>query len=497
MIAKVSRGADGAGLARYLFGQGRENEHADQRVIAASVGVEVPHSVALNRDEILELGRQLDCPQAMFDVDVKDGHIWHLSLANPAGDRSLSDAEWSRIAHETMDRLGFSESAEHAGCPWVAIGHGLSTAGNEHIHVAVSLVREDGTKASIWQDRVTLSSACGEFERAYGLTIVDGRSREGLPGVSRAEDELARRRGRAEPEREMLARQVRAASVAARDEAEFVRRLRAEGVIVRPRFARGGEREVVGFSVALRPAQPGQEVTWYGGGRLAKDLALPRLREQWEHSPTAAAEWKAERSAGGREERVLAREGWSVAVDRVAEVGRHLDRLALADAPRWAAAARETAGVVSQLAVRLEERPGELAHAAQVLARSAQIDRGGLHVVRDGPVLALGDVAAVARQANGTGQDAGLLLTELAGTTERLSAHHADRGQTYQAAQVRGAAADLAAVAARWAAVSRALPNDWAMSKVIGGELDQDMTEEERMLRERMSDRDRDRGLER
>ena len=109
--------------------------------------------------------------------------------------------------------------------------------------------------------------------------------------------------------------------------------------------------------------------------------------------------------------------------------------------------------------------------------------------------LALGDVTAVARQANGTGRDAGALLTELAGTTDRLSAHHAARGETYQAAQVAAAGADLAAVGARWAAVSRALPNDRAVAKVIGGELDEDLADEERMLREGMRGRDRDRGF--
>jgi hypothetical protein len=138
------------------------------------------------------------------------------------------------------------------------------------MHVAVALIREDGTKAGIWQDRVVLSSACGDFERAYGRTIVDGRNRDGLPGVSRAEDELTRRWGRAEPERETWARQVCAASVAARDQAEFVRRLRAEGVIARPRFAQGSTPEVVGYSVALRPAQSGQEPTWLGDGRSAR-----------------------------------------------------------------------------------------------------------------------------------------------------------------------------------------------------------------------------------
>ena len=75
-------------------------------------------------------------------MDVADGYIWHLSLTNPAGDRELSDGEWGSVVKETMDRLGFSSAPGKAPCPWVAVRHGRSAAGNDHVHVAVSLVRE-------------------------------------------------------------------------------------------------------------------------------------------------------------------------------------------------------------------------------------------------------------------------------------------------------------------------------------------------------------------
>ena len=39
---------------------------------------------------------------------------------------------------------------------------------HDHVHVAVSLVREDGTKASIWRDRVRMSELCAESERRLG-----------------------------------------------------------------------------------------------------------------------------------------------------------------------------------------------------------------------------------------------------------------------------------------------------------------------------------------
>ena len=202
-------------------------------------------------------------------------------------------------------------------CPWVAVRHGRSTAGNDHIHMAVSLVREDGTKASVWRDRVRLSELCGDVERRLGLTVVDGRQRGGLPAPGRPETEASHRRGRPEAERTSLARLVRAAGVLSRDEAEFVRRLRAGGALARPRYGPGGRTEVGGYSVALRPSQDGQALVWFGGGHLGGDLSLPALRAGWRTSPEVARaaleEWRGGRhgQSGGRETVVQASAGWA------------------------------------------------------------------------------------------------------------------------------------------------------------------------------------------
>jgi hypothetical protein len=77
------------------------------------------------------------------------------------------------------------------------------------------------------------------------------------------------------------------AAVASLDEGEFVRRLRRGGVLIRPRFAAGRDDVVAGYSVALRPSGEDRPV-WYGGGRLARDLTLPRLRKGWPDSPHTA-----------------------------------------------------------------------------------------------------------------------------------------------------------------------------------------------------------------
>ena len=56
-----------------------------------------------------------------------------------------------------------------------------------------------------------------------------------------------------------------------RDEAEFVRRLRAGAVLARPRYAQGGRSEVVGYSIALRPIRDGAQPIWFGGVLILVD----------------------------------------------------------------------------------------------------------------------------------------------------------------------------------------------------------------------------------
>src|SRR5207244_11456232 len=160
-------------------------------------------------------------------------HVWHVSLSNPAGDRVLSDAEWADIAEDLMDRLGFAGAPGRAPCPWVAIHHGASAEGNDHIHIAVSLVREDGTKASVHNDRINVGRACCHYERTYGLTVVEGRMGGARHGRTAAEAQTEKQRRAHRPEthparpaRAVLESTVRAAAVASSDEAEFVRRLR-------------------------------------------------------------------------------------------------------------------------------------------------------------------------------------------------------------------------------------------------------------------------------
>jgi hypothetical protein len=292
----------------------------------------------------------------------------------------MSDQEWAEVAQVVMSTMGF-EGEGLASAAWVAIGHGVSAQGNQHIHVAGSIVRHDGSVVKIWQDRKTLSRICHEIELTYGLNVVEGREGIGMPGLSRAELERAAREQLAEPPRITLARIVRAASVASKDEAEFVRRLRGSGALVRPRFEIGGEEGVVGYSVAIRTAE-GEKPIWFGGGKQAKDLTLPSLRQYWEVSAdqrkAAVAEWGVIRSTfRGREAVRGGPADWQRAVTRTEKIVETLKSVPMSDLAAWRGAAREAAGVLAAWSRRFEgDNPGPMAAAADALARSAQYRRG-------------------------------------------------------------------------------------------------------------------------
>jgi hypothetical protein len=336
----------------------------------------------------------------------------------------------------------------------VAVGHGTSTNGNQHIHIAASLVRGDGLGVNLWQSKRTLSRVCAELEYTYGLSVVEGREGRGMPGLSRAELERTAREQLTEPPRVTLARLVREASVASKDEAEFVRRLRGSGVLVRPRFETGGQGAVVGYSVALWTTG-GVAPIWFGGGKLAKDLTLPHLRQFWgvpnDDRKAAVVKWSATKTvATGREVLRGHPDDWQRAV---AGVERSLERLRAvptSDLAAWRGAAREAAGVFAAWSRRLEGKsPGPLAATADALARSAQSRSGELAPER-GAVRDFRGVAAIVAQSQ-LSRDSpmawAMLINQLGRTLRTICDAHAARGETEMAKLlVDGLSAEIASL---------------------------------------------------
>lgn len=404
MIPNITRGSRIVGLMAYLAGEGRANEHTEQHLVAGDHAIMARHGYAvLGAAAAREIGVALDTPRVAYGVEVTRqvrvadpatgelhsdriaADVWHCSLSLRAEEGELSDEQWGAIAQQFVDRMGFTEASGKAPCRWVAVRHGLSKNGNDHVHVVVSLVREDATKASTHNDHKRAQDACRELERDYGLVPLDARERGmGERGVKPGEVARAQRTGAVEVEAHRLERTVRAAATASVDEGEFVRRMRRAGVLIRPRFASGRDDVVAGYSVALRPTA-GQEPVWFGGGRLARDLTLPRLREGWPDSPQSARgavdEWRATSKnpwqyrpvAPGREEHEADPELWKRYGFEIQELRAQLRDVPATDRATWAHVARETAGAFAAWSQRVETTPGPLAQTARELARSAHI----------------------------------------------------------------------------------------------------------------------------
>ncbi|GAA4289110.1 relaxase/mobilization nuclease domain-containing protein [Georgenia daeguensis] len=564
MIPHIVRGDRMAGLMVYLAGPGRRNEHTEPHLVAGDSALLAWHDDnELDRDAALAIAKHLDRPHKALGVDVmtgvyerqvvghddagkrifknvkvgeKDAHVWHCSLSLRPEEGMLTDEQWSTIATEFIRRMGFDDhEGTKAPCRWVAVRHGLSAKGNDHVHLAVNLVREDGTKASTHNDYRRVQEVARELERDYDLLPLSPNEYETARAHTRAEWERARRgdgrvpwdeltnelqdaevrkqfateqawqraltgrdrhgpadtaeraydpaereaqaRGRAcakhernrrhgggvvpwdklptaekqaritaelradEPRR-ALARIVRGCSTAAADEAEFVRRMRRAGLLVRPRFADGRTDVVTGYSVATRP-EAGERPVWYGGGHLARDLTLPRLRQAWPDTP-AAGEWTAAKRnrrpvTPGREAGEVDPRLWEQYAREVTALREQLRAVPIHDRDTWAQVARDTAGAFAAWSHRVETVPGPLAATADALAKSAQLRRQSVHPKASGKA-SIGGVAMLLASATTAGQGAvaeAALLRQLVMLAQAVYAMHRASAEHHRAAQIR------------------------------------------------------------
>ncbi|WP_211225699.1 relaxase/mobilization nuclease domain-containing protein [Nocardioides alkalitolerans] len=454
-MPNVTKGDRMAGLLVYLTGPGRSNEHTEPHLVAGDEALMMWHDDdSLGRDSALAIARHLERPRKAFGVDVAGGHVWHCSLSLAAREGQLSDETWGAIASDFVRAMGFDDNeGTKAACRWVAVHHGLSTNDNDHIHIAVNLVREDGTKATTHKDYSRVQAASRALEIKYDLeTLESVQAERATRGYDPAEREAqARSRARARYDREhagdtaagttgeqtggprwedltgdaraalvaaemrtdeprfLLALKVRGSASASRSEGEFVRRIRRDGLLVQARFAHGRTDVVTGYSVAERP-QYGERPIWYGGGHLGRDLTLPRLRDGWEDTPTGASEAAAEWAAAKRGRRVVApgRENveptpaqWAAQAERVEQLVERLRAVPVTDRDTWATVARQSAGALAAWSNATEAVPGELAAASEVLSRSAQTYRRTVRPQKAGTVALSGAAMLFASVAHG------------------------------------------------------------------------------------------------
>lgn len=497
MMPNVVRGDRMGGLMVYLTGPGRANEHTEPHLVAGDPSMMAWHDDnELGRDDALAIARHLDRPRRAFEVDVTGGHVWHCSLSLRAEEGQLTDEKWREVSEGFMAKMGFDDhEGTKAPTRWVAVRHGVSKAGNDHVHLVVNLVREDGTRASIHNDHVRAQRACRELEAEHGLQQLESASRErasvGYDPAEREADARRRARGKFEGERRSgvekrswwglekaerdgliaaqtrddqprwaLARTVRGCATAAGDEAEFVRRLRRQGVLVRPRLAEGTQDVISGYSVAAKP-EPGERPIWYGGGHLARDLTLPRLRGEWtdtaDGAMAAAAEWTAAKrgrrpAAPGREIREPDPALWREVGQDLETLREQLRSVPIEDRDTWARVARQTSGAFAAWSTRVEATPGPLAATSDALARTGELRRKPVAPQRAGMPSASGAAMLLISAAKG-GRGAvaqAILLRQLANLAKAVYDMHQADQDARRAGQIeRAIRRDLATVSAR------------------------------------------------
>lgn len=467
MIPNVTRGSRMSGLLVYLASTDADktkNAHTDPHLVAGDAALMAWYDDGvIDRDDALAIAKHLDQPRKAFGVEVKikelqwdaatkkrvpagekDANVWHCSLSIRAEEGSLTDQQWGDIANDFVDSMGFTESSGKARCRWAAINHGTSENGNHHIHIAVSLVREDGTKASTHGDFKRSQKTCRDLEVKYGLEQLS--SVHATRGYDRAEKATAVRDER-EMHRTSLARKIRASAGASSTEAEFVRRARNTGLLVRPRYAKNTTDVIVGYSVAERPKQ-GERPVWFGGGSLASDLKLGALREEWTDSPQLASEAAAEWNAAARNKRTVSTKGaekatptpemWVEYTRNATALAEQLRNIPRGDHATWAKAARDVSGAFAAWSHRLEPTPGPLAATAAELSRTAQLRAPQEHSkpVAMPSIAGTAMMFMAASSKNKTAAQTALMV-QLINTAFAIYEMHQQSGRTREAQRIR------------------------------------------------------------
>ncbi|MEU3015588.1 relaxase/mobilization nuclease domain-containing protein [Nocardia asteroides] len=413
MMPNIVKGSNMGGLLRYLAGPGRANEHTDARVVAGDLVTMAVYAGGIDVARAGELAKLLDSPRQTvlrgepvlvtnyrearakiaegvprkkaFEAATKDQNVWHCSLSLDPKEGQLDTARWGEIARRFMEEMEFVERAD--GAPdvrWTAIHHGLTKRGGDHIHIAMAVVRPDGSLADVRRDHPRSQSAAAAIEREFGLKVLASREDRATEQATRPDERgRAERVGAPETDREALRRRVRAVATATESEAEFVRELRAGGMVLRPRFAKGGTDEVVGYAIRM-PAQKNaagnwEKAIWYGGGQLSKDLTLSSMRgwTGWDASEdartAAVAEWS--RPATTRTGRAIGPDVMSEqdAIRQLGRWSRYMSTIPVSDRDAWAKAASQTAGLFAAASVRTETKPGPLDSVSRQLARAGQL----------------------------------------------------------------------------------------------------------------------------
>ncbi|HBP8793641.1 TPA: relaxase/mobilization nuclease domain-containing protein [Escherichia coli] len=248
-MRKIRRGKNFAGVVQYALEPGVHHK-CDPIVIGGN----------MLSDSAFELIAEFDGAKQLRP-DVQKA-VWHNSLRLPDGE-SLTAEQWSSIADDYMERMGFSDT--HLRC---YVLH--DDPGGQHIHIIASRIDLNGGKLYLGRNENLISTQIiSKLEVAHGLTVTKtasppSQAQPKRKRVSRNEKMLSERTGVLSP-REAL-QQILDKSLSDKpDLFTFTKRLEEAEVSWTANVASTGKMNGFSFSyrdIAFKASQLGKSYSW-------------------------------------------------------------------------------------------------------------------------------------------------------------------------------------------------------------------------------------------
>ncbi|WP_405536011.1 mobilization protein [Streptomyces sp. NBC_00075] len=392
MIPKIILSAGPYATCRtigYLFGKGRANEHIDPHLVASWNGFAPDPGRSPHRDPkeaMAQLVAQLDQPVKMLGDKAPKDTVWHCPVRAAPEDPILTDAQWAAIARRIVAAAGIAPDGDEHACRWVAVRHA-----DDHIHIAATLVRQDGRRPERGYDQRAVQREARRIEIDYGLRRLKQGDGTGAKRPTSKEHFKARRLGQDAATRDVLRLRVRRAVAAAADEAEFFALLEATDVIVRLKLGPSGDALGCNFALPGDTNDKGEPV-FYAGSTLSPDLSLPKIRKSLAITGSEPATarpgnpWHQATAAAERIPHHLTHDDDHAAQGQLVALGATLDLLPVA-APAALRAELERAAAAFERATR-SRITADLA-STRALHRSVQVIWRDRPQERDGTGLAM------------------------------------------------------------------------------------------------------------
>ncbi|MFJ3422198.1 mobilization protein [Streptomyces sp. NPDC086082] len=392
MIPKIILGAGPYATRRtigYLFGKGRANEHVDPHLVASWNGFAPDPGRSPHRDPkdaMAQLVAQLDQPVKMLGDKAPKDTVWHCPVRAAPEDPILTDAQWADIARRIVAAAGIAPEGDEHACRWVAVRHA-----DDHIHIAATLVRQDGRHPERGYDQRAVQREARKIEIDYGLRQLKQGDGTGAKRPTSKEHFKAKRLGQDAATRDVLRLRVRRAVAAAADEAEFFALLEATDVIVRLKLGPSGDALGCNFALPADTNDKGEPV-FYAGSTLSPDLSLPKIRKSLATTGSEPATarsgnpWHQATAAAERIPHHLAHDDDRAAQGQLVALGTTLDLLPVA-APAALRTELERAAAAFERATR-SRITADLA-STRALHRSVQVIWRDRPQERDGTGLAM------------------------------------------------------------------------------------------------------------